>query len=624
MDHADFVHLVRLSEHDSAANSHRYRRSIVAFAALGYGWVVACLGLGVGLLVLGVSAWLQGPARGWQVWIVLLALGLIWSCLRAMWVRIGEPEGALRITPEQAPLLFEALERIRQKVKGPPIHVVYVDDDFNASITQVPRWGMLGGVQNTLTLGLPLVMALDRSRLLAVLAHEYGHLRADHGRFTAWVYRTRQSWQRLYASFDEDTGPVAMATRAFFRWYFPRFQARTFAMARQDEYEADRISAKLLGRGVAAAALVEIEIKAAWLHQTFWAQHWRLALTQTQPVRPYQTLRHLLKQVPEPDFAQGALRQALGRASNVADTHPRLRERLEALEQTAQLPAWSTHGALGLLGPAAKEWIAHFDQQWCSENADNWRQHHARLQRWRLRVLALTEARPVASADELVEETTLRRWLHPQVQAQMLPLYERALQLNPQHGLALLGAVEVLPPGDAQRVTYLERLWDSHPHHQWRSAQWMVELLEQPPVGHSRDPQALKLWRQRRKDAEAAELRAQDELVHTDFLAQVRRHDLRPSELAHLQAELAEAPQVARAWLVCKNLHAFPQRRAYLLYVQWAPGSEEADDSTLLQALDQHLDGCRALPGPFYLVTVGLSPSVEEVRKLAGEPIHTP
>jgi len=45
MDRADFVHLVRLSEHASADDSARYRRNVAAFAALGYLWVMACLAL---------------------------------------------------------------------------------------------------------------------------------------------------------------------------------------------------------------------------------------------------------------------------------------------------------------------------------------------------------------------------------------------------------------------------------------------------------------------------------------------------------------------------------------------------------------------------------------------------
>ena len=43
MDQADFVHLVRLSEHASAENSRAYRRGVAAFAALGYAWVLTCL-----------------------------------------------------------------------------------------------------------------------------------------------------------------------------------------------------------------------------------------------------------------------------------------------------------------------------------------------------------------------------------------------------------------------------------------------------------------------------------------------------------------------------------------------------------------------------------------------------
>ena len=38
-----------------------------------------------------------------------------------------------------------------------------------------------------------MMMMLDRRRLLSVLAHEYGHLRGNHGKLSAWIYRTRLS-----------------------------------------------------------------------------------------------------------------------------------------------------------------------------------------------------------------------------------------------------------------------------------------------------------------------------------------------------------------------------------------------------------------------------------------------
>lgn len=164
--------------------------------------------------------------------------------------QFDEPEGR-ELSRADAPALFEALERIRKKIKGPPVHRVYLDDEFNASIRQVPRFGLFGGAVNSLSIGLPLLMMLDRRRLLSVLAHEYGHLRGNHGKLSAWIYRTRLSWLKLDASLQRDEGVMALVSQAFFRWYFPRFAARTFALARQDEYEADRISGRLLGTPVA-------------------------------------------------------------------------------------------------------------------------------------------------------------------------------------------------------------------------------------------------------------------------------------------------------------------------------------------------------------------------------------
>ena len=58
---------------------------------------------------------------------------------------------------------------------------------------------------------------------------------------------------------------------------FPRFDALSFALAREDEYEADRVSARLFGSEVASQALLEIAIKAQWYEQEFWRRHWRLS-----------------------------------------------------------------------------------------------------------------------------------------------------------------------------------------------------------------------------------------------------------------------------------------------------------------------------------------------------------
>ena len=159
-------------------------------------------------------------------------------------------------------------------------------------------------------------------------------------------------------------------------------------MARQDEYEADHIAGRLAGREIMAAALIEVEIRGRWLQTEFWRDHWCMAASQALP-GGLSVVCGACWPPPETAFANDALRQALKRISNLDDTHPGLRDRLEALDAAGTLPEWSRGSALALLGPEYKAWIARFDRQWCADNATEWKLHHAWLQRVRARAEAL-------------------------------------------------------------------------------------------------------------------------------------------------------------------------------------------------------------------------------------------
>ena len=607
MDRADFIHLVRLSEQASADDSARYRRGVAAFAALGYAWVIACLLLAVGVIV-GVAASVgRGRFNFAQGWLLLFGVGLLWATLRALWVTFEEP-GGIHLERTDAPRLFEALDRIRDRIDGPPIHHVFLDDEFNASIRQVPRFGLLGGAVNYLSVGLPLLMALDRRRLLSVLAHEYGHLRGNHGRLSAWIYRTRLSWLRLDASLQRDEGLMAMLSQAFFRWYFPRFAARTFALARQDEYEADRVSARLLGTEVSAAALTEIAVKGAWYTEHFWPAHWSRAAGEILPAGPFATLRSSLRQAPDEEFARAALRSALRRVSDVDDTHPNLRDRLESLEEAAQLPEWSVKSALEMFDDGGKHWVEHFDREWRRANASDWKQHHAYLARVRERVSALAASQGRNNADEMVEWADLERRLV--AGAPVRSRYERALQLAPDHAGALRGLVQMLAPNDrAERLRRLEQLHATGAASRWWAASNAVALLENPDAG-AHDEAALKHWRARLKEADEAERRAWEELAETPYFSQITAHDLSPFEAGELQTDFVRCQPVARAWVLRKTLREFPWRRAYIVFVE-LPGLIDEARHDLCRRLEQSL----SLPGATLVLWVGASPSLAEIER---------
>lgn len=614
MDRADFVHRVHLSEQASAQDSAAYRRGVAAFAALGYLWVLGCLALALGALAWVFGLWSGQPVRwsGVRIMVLLSALGLLWTTAHALWLRTEPPEG-MELQREDAPALFEALDRIRRKIQGPPIHHVYLDDAFNASIRQWPRFGLMGGAVNTLTIGLPLLMALERRRVLSVLAHEYGHLRGNHGRLSAWIYRTRLAWLRMDARLQQQDGAMAHLSQAFLRWYFPRFAARTFALARQDEYEADRVSARLLGPRVAASTLSEIAVKVQWLDDQLMPGHWALAAAQAQPIGPFAALQIQLRSVPPIDLARPALRMALKRVSDVGDTHPGLRDRLQAWEVKARLPRWSETGSLDMLAEPAR-WVAHFDTQWCRAHGADWRQHHAWLERLRERAALLAARADRLSADECVEWAHLDR--RRNLQADVRPRYERALSMNPAHAGALRGLVQTLDAEDRSgRLALLERLHDTGAaQHGW-AAREAVALLEDSDMGEH-DAPALKRWRERLRTAGDTERSAWEELAEPPYFERTGLPSLDEFALSELRIALGRCRPVARAWLIKRDLRSMPWRAAHILFLD-LPTLGEEDRYDLCRALERQLD----VPGALLVLALDEDVPQEDVERHARAPL---
>lgn len=615
MNKADFNHLVRLSEADCGENMPSYRRGVAAFAALGYVWVIGCLLLALAVITLAVNAMLQNHLKFVYVSWVIAGLLLLWTSLKALWCPLTAPEG-LAITAKDAPQLFEGLEKIRKKINGPVIHHVLLDTEFNASISQLPRFGLFGGSVNYLTIGLPVLMALDKPRFFAIMAHEYGHLREGHGQFSAWVYRTRLSWDKLSHSMRHDAGPVAMATNSFLNWYFPRFLAKSFALARHEEYQADSFAGKLLGSEVAGAAQVEFSIKSDWVATEFWSRHWQLATFHALPQSPFDAMRLQLAQSPPVQYANETLKRTLREISDGVDTHPALRDRLEALNAPLVLPTWSAKPALNLLGNKVDAYILHFDKQWCKHNSAEWRQHNAYLSRVKSRIDDLTASISRNNANEMSELGDLHRRLD--LASNSRTYYEKALQLTPNHAGGLRGLVRTISSNEPSlKVATLSKLYEASPVDRYWVCNAAIDIIKKPDAEGDIDSQALSTWRERLKQAQDAEERAWDELANTSFFQSIGRHDLNEFEAAEFHSDMARCEDVERAWLVRKNLREFAYRRCYILFIE-LPALDDEERYDLCRSLERRLD----LPGRVLVLWAGESPTLADIQRHAFEPLY--
>lgn len=348
MDRAAFEALIARMEALAAASPAAYRRRVFALALLGY--AVAAVPL---LLV-----------------------------LRSLRIKMEPPAGE-RLTRTLSPELFRMIDGLRQRLRTPPLDNVVLTPEFNAGVMQVPRLGLFGWHRSYLFIGLPLMKSLTPEQFQAVLAHELGHLARGHARAGNWIYRLRLMWQRLEAAFASSPHWGAGTIQAFFRWYIPRFSATSFPFARANEYEADAAAARLTSARSAAQALTAVSIVGSYLSERYWPSIHSAARELPQPAfAPYSEFMAAAIQAVPPEELRTWQDAALAAKTSYHDTHPSLRDRLQAMGAQAEFaPPLAGNSAEALLGAERARLERAFDARWRERVAESWRQVHEKHQR---------------------------------------------------------------------------------------------------------------------------------------------------------------------------------------------------------------------------------------------------
>jgi len=415
MEDKDYEFLVYRLEGASRDNPGAFRLKVLLISGLAYIVLFLFLaGLG-GLAYFLFQEARSGHRTGSLIRIGLFCLTLVpvfWVTLRAFLTRLEAPAGR-ELQREEAPRLFATLDRIRAKLQAPPLHKVLVNDQYNAAICQIPRFGLFGGHRNYLIIGLPYLLGSSPHETIATLAHEYGHLAGDHGKMGAWVYRQRHTFGAIHAKVAADAennwinGLMAAALDRF----APYFNAYTFVLSRQQEYDADAAASRIAGTEPNASGLIRDELLGRWIAEDFWPRLYAQAGTSPQPrFMPYVALRTACAAAHADWATAERLKLALKQESGLEDTHPCLRERLEAIEGKTALPAIPERSAAeALLGSFARTLVDEFDRQWWEENRAGWQSHYHR-QTVAIQRLAELQQRPLADLNpfELQELASLQ------------------------------------------------------------------------------------------------------------------------------------------------------------------------------------------------------------------------
>jgi Zn-dependent protease with chaperone function len=579
-----FTAMVSRLERESAETPRLYRAKVALLALLGFAILGLLLGLaGAGLLLLaGVAAVVA--FSGGTALLLLLKLGklllllaiplwyLVKASFTALAVRLPVPQGR-EITRREAPALFDAMDAMRQRMRGPRFHHVLIVDDVNAAVVQRPAFGLVGWPRNYLLLGLPLLESMPPQEALAVVAHEYGHLAGSHGRFSAFIYRLRHTWGTVQDHAGQVQGWLGRLVAPLVRWYAPYFNAYTFVLARADEYQADAASAELVGAGHAAHALKRVNLVAP-LHQRFMARTFdRIAHEPAPPADLMQRWAEHAGEAPAVDDAPRWLAEALDRPGEVTDTHPTLRSRLQALQASpvalAEAPAALPPPLVG--DSAAAVWLGallaplrqELQSRWREAVSEPWAERHADVQARRRR-LAELRAAPQRSVDEDIERLRLMLQLEPDsdVMDQMAAFNAG----HPDHafGLFLEGAARV-DRDDATGLALLDRAMALDPEATKAACERAHAHLRRQG-----DAEAAERYAQRWRQRDALETLRAQQLQHIGPAERLLPDGLDDATRARLRAQLAAHahPRVAAVYLARREIPADPTAVQFVMGFQ--------------------------------------------------------
>ena len=491
-----FVELVQKAEKDAEQNINAYKIRLALFALVGYAVIFTVLVLLLALVggIIAIALISSSLAilliKKKLIFVILLA---IWTFLKALWIKFDPPEG-YTLKRKEYPELFAEIDDLTKALDALKIHQVILDERLNAAVIQHPKFGVLGGQQNTLFLGLQLLLALSPQEMRSVLAHEFGHISGNHSSFSGWIYRIRLTWHRVMVTFESSGSVGALLMRCFFNWYAPRFSAYSFALARNNEYEADKVSAKLTSPDIAAKALVNVHATAPYIEEKFWNEYFKKAEDMPKPPHgPYEGLAKFLKNTPltREELAE-RINKELEVKTHYSDTHPSLKDRVNAISSGDVMPdSFETNTAEIWLGKKYQYVLYRFDRSWMRENQENWKNRHEYVTHAK-KTLEEFKDKPL---DELSDEElwNFAGWTSEfNSDEAALPLYRSFQKRDPDSvGAAYCIGRTLISQKDEEALSHLMVAFNS-PDTIEDAAQWGYHFLKQ----QGKDEEADNWWKE--------------------------------------------------------------------------------------------------------------------------------
>jgi hypothetical protein len=332
-------------------------------------------------------------------------------------------------------------------------------------------------------------------------------------------------------------------------------------LARADEYEADATSARLTSPSAAAAALTAVNVIGTFLQACYWPGLHRKADEVAQPsFAPYAQMGEAIGSDIDANQMCSWLDAAMARKTSIADTHPALADRLQALGEKPllALPA-AGEAADMLIGRNAEE----LDRCWREAIQPAWECRHQEV-KVKLKELAAFDARvaqgPTLTVEERVRHAVLTEEVGAGSEAALAPL--RAVHADaPDNAVACYGlGARLLRSDDDGGVALIEQAMQRDEEALLPGAELLSDFFARRGCD-----ELARQWHerglQRAQVVQEAQAERSEVFQHEVF----EPHGLDDARVAELRARLRTIPDLGKAHLVRKRLAHRPEQPVLVL-----------------------------------------------------------
>ncbi len=583
MNEQKFNKLVKKLEKYAKKHPLAYKFQVAFLAIFGHLFMLAIFALCLYLL-LSIFSLIFRPElasfisnyRGTRVVFVLIlflsvtTLTIGKAFLELLLFKFPPPKGVY-VRRSETPELFSLVGSLIVKLKSLKLHRIVITDEFTASVMQIPSMGLFGKSRNYLIIGLPLLYSVSPVELQAILAHELGHLSGDHGVFQGWIYRSRRTWLSVLNNLQNRQEKNHNSFLfAFFYWYVPLFNAYSFVLARQNEYEADNCAKEIVGSQQIASALINVQVKSYYLKIIWNKISEKITQQSTPPVNIFADFQLFLKHQFNINRDAWILENILNQQTDAIDTHPCLTERLNNLNiKVDKIPTFLSPKKL----TAAEKYLGESLDALTQEVSDNW--YKATQYDWKFtyeknRRLIEQNLVDFMNRSQHKNLSLTEKWLKAQFifygdnQQQVLPLIKEVLAEDPEHGGANgLMAMALLNNNDEKGLDYVDQCLSFEPFLAIQVCEVASDFLEchgQPEQGK----------RYREKIIELKQLILFDQLQRINITTEDQLKPCQRSgvEIEAFSQQFKAFARIDRVYLVEKAMDYFSSPPMYILGVK--------------------------------------------------------